>query len=111
MAAAFDPREPDPLSLAAMNLFSSILGAQAGNFALTVLATGGLYIAGGIPQRILPVATGQGRLFLAAFQEKGRLSPLLSRVPIHLIVESTGLLGAAVRGLEIMIAGSNPTRI
>ena len=55
-----DPPEPDPLCLAALNLFVSILGAAAGNLALTVLATGGVYIAGGIPQRILPVATGQG---------------------------------------------------
>jgi glucokinase len=109
MAAAFDTRAPDPLSLAAINLFSSILGAQAGNLVLTVLATGGLYIAGGIPQRILPVATGQGRLFLAAFHEKGRLSPLLSRVPVYVIVESVALLGAAVRGLEIMIAVKKAT--
>jgi glucokinase len=71
---------------------------------LTVLATGGLYIGGGIPQRMLPVAPGYGELFLSTFQEKGRLSALLARVPIHLIVEPVALLGAAIHGLDITVS-------
>jgi glucokinase len=47
------------------------------------------------------VATGQGQLFLSTFQEKGRLTPLLARVPVHLIVEPVALLGAAVHGFDI----------
>jgi glucokinase len=85
-------------------MFVSILGAEAGNLVLTVLATGGLYIAGGIPQRILPRASGRGQLFnlfLSSFQEKGRLTPLMSRVPVHIVIEPVALLGAAVHGLEV----------
>jgi glucokinase len=100
MAAAFDPQERDPLCLEALNLFASILGATAGNFALTVLATGGVYLGGGIVQRILPVAKGQGQLFLTAFQEKGRLASFLARVPVHVIAEPVALLGAAIHGLD-----------
>ena len=101
---AVDRERPDPLCSATVDLFSSVLGAQAGNFALTVLATGGVYIAGGIPQRILPVVTGQGRLMVAAFEQKGRLSPLLGSVPIHVIVDPVALLGAAVESLDSDVA-------
>ena len=100
MRAAFAAPTPDPLCLATVNLFSQVLGAAAGNLALTVLATGGVYLGGGIPQRILPVATGQGGLLMDAFGRKGRLSPLLARVPVHVIVESVALLGAALAGLD-----------
>jgi glucokinase len=86
-----------------LNMFVSILGGQAGNLALTVLATGGVYLAGGIVQRILPVATGQGQIFLSSFQEKGRLTQLLSRVPLHIIVDPVVLLGAALHGLDTLI--------
>jgi glucokinase len=105
MAAALDPDHPDPLCLATMQMFASILGAEAGNLALTVLATGGVYIAGGIPQRILPRATRQALIlnsFLATFQEKGRLTPLMSRIPVYIIVEPRALVGTAVHGLELM---------
>jgi glucokinase len=103
MAAALHSDHPDPLCLASLQLFGSILGAEAGNLALTVLATGGLYIAGGIPQRILPRATGQAlnlNSFLSTFQEKGRLTPLMSRIPVYIIVEPVALLGAAIYGLD-----------
>jgi glucokinase len=104
MAAGLAQPDADPLSRATLDLFMSILGAAAGNLVLTVLGTGGLYIGGGIPQRMLPVATGMEELFLTTFQEKGRLSPLLARVPIHLIVEPVALLGAALHGLDIMVS-------
>jgi glucokinase len=103
MAAALHSDLPDPLCLATLQLFVSILGAEAGNLALTVLATGGVYIAGGIPQRILPRATGQALIFnsfLSTFQEKGRLTPLMSRIPVRIIVEPVALLGAAIHGLD-----------
>jgi len=101
MERAMARPEPDPLCLAALNLFYSIMGSEAGNLVLTVLGTGGLYIGGGIPQRIGAHASGQQALFLSSFQEKGRLTPLLARVPIHLILEPVALLGAAYRGFEI----------
>ena len=84
---------------AAMALFVSILGAEAGNLALKVFATGGLYLGGGIPPRILPALT-DGR-FLKAFQNKGRFSEHLARVPIHVINSRVTLIGAASHGLRL----------
>jgi len=97
--AALRRPDPDPLSRAALELFVSILGAEAGNLALKVLSTGGLYLAGGIPQRILP-ALGDGR-FMRPFVAKGRLGEMLARVPVHVVTLRAALLGAALRGLEI----------
>jgi glucokinase len=84
----------DCLSVRTLDLFSEILGAQAGNLALTVLATGGVYLAGGIAPQI--VERLQSGPFLAAFRNKGRMSELLSRIPVHVILNpDVGLLGAA----------------
>ncbi len=84
----------DCLSESALDLFCEILGAQAGNLALTVVSTGGVYLAGGIAPRIMErLKSGP---FLSAFQDKGRMSELLSRVPVHVIMNpNVGLLGAA----------------
>lgn len=98
VAAALDTHDPDPLCLAALDLFIANLGAEAGNLALTVLATGGVYVSGGMAQRVLPVTGTQ--LFLSRFHDKGRLSPLLARIPVHLIRESVALLGAAATAFE-----------
>ncbi|MEX1252829.1 MAG: glucokinase [Dehalococcoidia bacterium] len=90
---------PDPLSTAALDMFVSILGSEAGNLALKLFATGGVYLAGGIPRAILPLLKrGQ---FVKAFQRKGRLSDLLSRVPVHVIVCPAALIGAAIHVLEM----------
>jgi glucokinase len=84
----------DSLSDRALDLFCELLGAQAGNLALTVIATGGVYLAGGIAPRIAErLKSGP---FLAAFRDKGRMAELLSRIPVHVIVNpNVGLLGAA----------------
>jgi glucokinase len=100
--AALRRPDPDPLSRAALDLFVSIMGAEAGNLALKVLSTGGLYLAGGIPQRILP-ALGEGQ-FMRAFVAKGRLGEMLARVPVCVVAVRAALLGAALRGLEIAAA-------
>jgi glucokinase len=97
--AALRRPDPDPLCRAALDVFVSILGAEAGNLALKVLATGGVYLAGGIPPRILP-ALGDGR-FMRAFLAKGRMGEMLARVPVHVVALRAALLGAALRGLEI----------
>jgi glucokinase len=97
--AALQGPEPDPLSRAALDLFVSILGAETGNLALKVLATGGVYLAGGIPPRILP-ALGDGR-FLRAFVAKGRLGEVLARMPVSVVTLRAALFGAALSGLEI----------
>jgi glucokinase len=98
--AALDGERPCELCVAALHAFISILGAEAGNLALKVLATGGVYLGGGIPPRILP--TLEDERFMAAFQRKGRMSDLLARVPVHVILNpKVALLGAACHGLEL----------
>ncbi len=78
----------------ALDLFVSAYGAETGNLALKVMATGGIYLGGGIAPRILPKLTGA--LFLEAFRSKGRLRPLLEAIPVRVILnERTALLGAA----------------
>jgi glucokinase len=86
--------------VATLNSFVSILGTEAGNLALKVLATGGVYLGGGIPPRILP-ALEEGR-FLDAFQAKGRMSDLMERMPVHVILNpKVALLGAASHCLRM----------
>lgn len=97
-AALSDP--PCALCAATLNMFIGILGDEAGNLTLKVLATGGLYIAGGIPRRILP-ALKDGAL-LRAFRRKGRFADLLNHVPVHVVLNpKVGLMGAASLGLDI----------
>ena len=88
------------LCAATLNSFVSILGTEAGNLALKVLATGGVYLGGGIPPRILP-ALEEGR-FLDAFRAKGRMSDLMERMPVHVILNpKVALLGAASHCLRM----------
>jgi len=77
-----------------VRLFCSLYGAEAGNLALQYLATGGVFLGGGIAPPILP-ALRRGE-FLSAFLEKGRMRNLLSRVPVMVILDPAApLLGAA----------------
>jgi glucokinase len=77
-----------------MKLFSAAYGAETGNIALKVLATGGMYLGGGIAPKALK--TLQSGAFVAAFLDKGRLSPLLQSIPVRVILDDTcALLGAA----------------
>ena len=90
---------PDPLCAATLDIFTSVLAAKAGNLALTVMATGGIYLGGGIPPRI--VSRLRHDNFLNTFRFKGRLSPLLARIPVRVILNSkSALLGAARVALE-----------
>jgi glucokinase len=98
--AALDSERPCELCVATLNAFVSILGAEAGNLALKVLASGGVYLGGGIPPRILPAL--EQKPFGEAFRHKGRMSDLLARVPVHVILNpKVALLGAACHGLEL----------
>lgn len=98
--AAMDANNPDPLAVATMEMFVSVLGAEAGNLALKVLATGGIYLGGGIPPRVLPLLHS-GR-FMESFTRKGRFSEMISRIPVHVILTQAALIGAARYGLERM---------
>lgn len=103
MAAAYDPQRPCPLADATLDLFVSILGSEAGNLALKILSTGGIYLGGGIPPRIL--AHLQKPAFLKALRRKGRFKEMLSEIPVHVILNSkAGLVGAAAYGLNLPVA-------
>ncbi len=94
VGAAQDAERPSPLCVETLRLFIAILGAEAGNLALTLLTTGGVYLGGGIPPRIL-AQLGQGG-FMAAFTNKGRFRQLVADVPVKVILHpEAGLLGAA----------------
>jgi len=88
------------LSIATLNTFVSILGAEAGNLALKVMATGGIYLGGGIPPKILTKLTDG--TFMAAFVNKGRFAEMLAKIPVYVILnDRTALLGAAAYGLGL----------
>ena len=81
------------IAVQAIEMFVSIYGAVAGNLALQVVATGGLFIGGGIAPKIIEKLKTPA--FLKAFQAKGRVSPLLKDIPVRVITnDKTALLGA-----------------
>lgn len=82
------------LCSATLDRFVSLYGAEAGNLALRFVATGGIYVGGGIAPRILPRI--QSGAFMQAFLDKGRMRPLLETIPVRVILKDTAaLLGAA----------------
>jgi len=96
---ALQTDDPTDLCRVAMEAFLTILAAEAGNLALKVLALGGVYIAGGIPPRLLTLLNTEE--FLRVFCAKGRFAALLSRIPVWLITNpDVALIGCAAHGLE-----------
>ena len=80
------------------------LGAEAGNWALRTMATGGVWLSGGIARKLLvgPEGTSEAwrqrarEVLLTGFRNKGRLSPLLDAMPLHMITtDDAPLMGAA----------------
>lgn len=88
-----------PLCARTMDLFASILGAEAGNLALKTMATGGVFIGGGIAAKILPLL--QRPLVTEAFFAKGRFRDFMERIPLRVILnDRAALLGAARHALH-----------
>ncbi len=82
-----------------LDLFMEILGGESANLALKVLATGGVYLGGGIPPRIIPQL--QASRFMALFQRKGRFSELMNQIPVYIIRNpKVALYGAAYEALR-----------
>jgi len=88
----------------AVDLFLELYGAEAGNWALRTLATGGVYLGGGIAAKVLGASSGASDawhqracgIFLKGFREKGRFPPMLESIPVRVIVnEIAPLIGAA----------------
>lgn len=84
----------------ALDLFVALYGQEAGNAALKYLATGGVYLGGGIAPKILPKLNGPG--FIGGFLAKGRMRQLLEAMPVRVILNKrAGLIGAAVRSQQL----------
>jgi glucokinase len=82
-----------------LEVFISILGAEAGNLALKGLTPGGIYLGGGIPSRILPGLSKE--LFMTSFVNKGRMAYLLEKIPVKVILNPrAALIGAAANGMQ-----------
>jgi len=89
-----------PLCVRAVELFAALYGAEAGNLALKIMATGGVWLGGGIAPRILPFLKAPA--FLEAFVSKGRMRPLLEAMPVRVILRNdVALLGAARRAASL----------
>ncbi len=85
----------DQLCKQTMKVFVEAYGSEAGNLALKLLPYGGLYIAGGIAAKILPLMEQGG--FMRSFLAKGRMSDLLKQIPVHIVMNpKVGLIGASL---------------
>ena len=82
-----------PLAAETLRRFVALYGCEAGNLALKVMATGGVYLGGGIAPRILPAL--RDGAFRDRFLAKGRMRPLLESMPVRVVLnDQAGLLGA-----------------
>ncbi|MHB1286231.1 MAG: glucokinase [Leptospirales bacterium] len=87
-------KENNPYACETLTLFAEILAQEVGNMALKILATGGVYLGGGIPGKLLTFL--QTEAFLKRISEKGRYAELLEKIPVSVLTnEETPLLGAA----------------
>jgi len=95
-----------PVCVEALDWWIDAFGAEAGNLALRVLAYGGVYFAGGIVLKILSKLP-ESR-FCQSFADKGRLSSVLSKIPISIVLnEDAPLLGAAYQALRTVPASQS----
>ncbi len=93
-------RAGEPISAAAVDLFCGVYGAVAGDIALAHGARGGVFIAGGIAQKIKDILAASD--FRARFEDKGRLSPFVQAIPTQIILDSNAtFMGAAIASLEL----------
>ena len=94
-------KKTDAVSVHALNVFCDIYGAEAANLALKVLAFGGVFLAGGIAPKILPMLTQSG--FVKAFLSKGRLNEILKRMEVRIALNpAAALIGAAHRAAAML---------
>lgn len=99
VGAAMEEQRPDAISRRSVETFVSILGAETGNLALKLLATGGMFLGGGIPPRIVPLLDSHH--FGSTYTHKGRFGEMVSQIPVRVILEpGAALIGAAALALE-----------
>lgn len=90
-----------PMCMQAVEIFAHCLAMEAGNFALKAMATGGVYLGGGISAKLLWKFSSPA--FRDAFVAKGRLEPLMESMPVKIILnDQAALLGAARYALDML---------
>ena len=94
--------ETSELAVQALEIFASIYGAEAGNLALKLIATGGVFIGGGIAPKIIKKLSSP--TFMKAFAEKGRLAPLMREIPVKVVTNDKCALLGAGRVAALMVA-------
>jgi glucokinase len=91
----------DHIATQTMQIFVEAYAAEVGNLALKLIPNGGLYIAGGIAPKILPLL--QDETFLQILKNKGRISPVLEDIPIHIVLNpEVGLIGAMLYAASLI---------
>ncbi len=92
--------DTDPVCREVADTCRRYIGAAAGNIALTLMATGGVYLTGGVASKIIDDRNADA--LLDAFCDKGRMRELLQRVPVFLARQNLALRGAARRAVELL---------
>jgi glucokinase len=100
-----------PICVEVMDIFASTYGAETGNLALKTIPTGGIFIAGGIAAKNMSTLKKNDQ-YVQAYLQKGRMRPLLKKIPIYLIThKEVGLLGSKVICRRIIHAAANTKQI
>jgi glucokinase len=82
------------LAVKALDMLVEIYGAMAGNLALILKSSGGLFIGGGVAPKIIEKM--KDGTFMRTYRDKGRMSALAESIPVHVILDDkTALYGAA----------------
>jgi glucokinase len=90
----------DPLCRESLELFARLYAREAGNHALKIMATGGVYLGGGIAPRILPIL--REGIFMEVFVAKGPMRKIMQAMPVKVILnDKTALYGAANYAMEL----------
>jgi glucokinase len=94
----------DEVCARTLEIFARLYGEEAGNLALKLMATGGVWVGGGIAPKILPVLTGGA--FMEGFLAKGRMRPLLESMPVSIVLDDRAALqGAAHHAARLSVEG------
>jgi glucokinase len=99
-------QKTDPMATETIQIFLDAYASEIGNLALTILPYAGLYVAGGIAPKLLSLIAschdGQARRFLNIVKQRGRVSPMIDRIPIHIVLnQNVGLIGTTIYGAKL----------